>query len=80
MSSEPKKLPCRMVMPSVVPERQELKKLISNAVHSDDVRALQVLEFMGTVRACWAEYLDAWYTSVESLAKIPKEVICHLKY
>ena len=54
MSSEPKKLRCRMVMPSVVPERQELKKLISNAVHSDDVRALQVLEFMGTVRACWA--------------------------
>ena len=59
MSPEPTKLPCRMVIPSAVAERQELKKLISNAVHSDDVRALQVLELMGTVRACWAEYLDA---------------------
>lgn len=59
MSPEPTKLPCRMVIPSVVAERQELKKLISNAVHSDDVRALQVLE-LRTVRACWAEYLDGW--------------------
>lgn len=47
MSPEPTKLPGRMVIPSAVAERQELKKLISNAVHSDDVRALQVLELMG---------------------------------